>query len=331
MKKLTILTLLTILVGVFILISGIAYFGYNSITSGAVGIDQIKEINGVKYHFAADRISMLREDNNSKTTYGILADTHGQIDKISSLMAGFKQIKVDGILVAGDLVNNEHFSKRGILWKDQDEMAAVLEVLGKSGLPVFIITGNHDRLADYDSAWSKLSLSYPNLIDMNQYRVFDGDDIEIISLPGYTDQKFTAPGAFYIDQEYVSETGKYATGLEDPIVLLAHGPAYTTGSLSNGPGTIYGGSDIGDRATAEMMKHAGLSYGIMGHVHEAGGLAATLSGVKVEPNTWAEEFVVNVGGLEAWTLLDGTKHNGMAGILTIDGELAKYNPIYYQE
>lgn len=322
---------LTMLVGLFILIGIISYLGYNSLTSDVVVIDQIKEINGVQYHFAADRISMLRDDYDSKTSYGLLADTHGQIDKISYFVEEFKRLNVDGILVAGDLVNNEHFSKRGILWKDQDEMEAVLKSLGESGLPVFIITGNHDRLVDYDTAFSKLSSIYPNLIDMNEYRSFDGDDLDIISLPGYTDKKFTAPGAFYADEEYVRETSKYADGLDDPIVLLAHGPAYTTGSLSNGPGTIYSRSDVGDRTTAEMMKHAGFSYGIIGHIHEAGGLAATLSGVAVKPNTWAEEFVINVGGLEDWTLLDGTKHQGMAGILTVDGELAKYNLIYYQE
>jgi len=320
---------LTVLVSLLILLVGLSYFGYNSLTGDVVTIDQIKEINGIQYYFAADRVSMLRDDSDSKAVYGLLSDTHGQIEKISYFVEEFERLKVDGILVAGDLVNNEHFSKRGILWKDQDEMEAVLRSLGESGLPVFIITGNHDRLVDYDLAFSKLSSSYPNLINMNQYRVFDGDDIDIVSLPGYTDQRFIAPGAFYADQEYIRETGKYVTGLEDSIILLAHGPAYTTGSLSNVPGTIISGSDVGDRTTAEMMKHAGINYGVMGHIHEAGGLAATLSSVVVKQNTWAEEFVVNVGGLEDWTLLDGTKHHGMAGLLTIDGEIAKYESLFY--
>ncbi|MBI2110731.1 hypothetical protein HYT51_03040, partial [Candidatus Woesearchaeota archaeon] len=95
-----------------------------------------------------------------------------------------------------------------------------------------------------------------------------------------------------------------------------------------GPATVYSGNDVGDATTTEMMRTNNIPFAVVGNIHEAGGLAATYDGKLVEPGEWAKQFTANFGGLERWKHLSGETYNGMAGILTVKGDQAKFDMIY---
>lgn len=290
----------------------------------------VRTIKGENYKFAGDRVTQLSSDEDNQAVYGIISDAHGEVEKARKFAKKFKEIGVDGIIVPGDLVNNERFSRRGKKWDEAEETTAVLEAIAEAGLPVYVISGNHDIIDDYNKGLQTVIAKHPNVIDMNQYRVVNGDDVDLVSLPGYTNRRFTAPGALYADPEFVMETGKFAEGLDDSVVLIAHGAGKTNTEGKPGPATIYSGRDVGDPTTAEMMEKYGIPFAVVGHIHEAGGLAATHEGILVKGGEWSEQFTANFGGLEKWKHLNGKTYNGMAGLLTVKGKQAKFEMMYLE-
>ncbi|MBI2668942.1 metallophosphoesterase [Candidatus Woesearchaeota archaeon] len=215
---------------------------------------------------------------------------------------------------------------------DKSEIKDVLEAVAQMGLPIFVIPGNHEQKPDYTTALAEVTAKYDNVIDMVKFRVFNGDDVDFVSLPGY--QAFKIPGRQFIPDngywakpELIQSTGKLRNGLDDAVVLIAHGCGKTA---SPGPATIYGGRDVGDGNTTKMMRENNIPFAVCGHIHEAGGLAATYDGKLVKQGEWAKQFSANFGGLEDWKHLDGKTYSGMAGILSVKGDEAKFEMLYTQ-
>ena len=288
-------------------------------------------INAQEYQFEGNKVRQLSSDEDNLAVYGVIADIHGEVEKAKKVAQKFKEQKVEGILCLGDMPKNEALRYGGNDSKnDYTEIREVLEALGQTGLPVLVIPGNHERKPDYERAMAAVAIRYPNIIDMSHYRIFDGDDVDFVSLPGY--QIFKIPGrqfipddGYFASPQLIRETGKLREGLDDAVVLLAHG-AGKTGKI--GPATISSGVDVGDAATSEMMQENHISFALVGHIHEAGGLAATYQGIIVKPGQWARQFTANFGTLEEWKNLDGNTYKGMAGILTVQGEQAKFEMVY---
>ena len=200
-------------------------------------------------------------------------------------------------------------------------------------MPVFVIPGNHERKLDYESALVEITKKYANVIDMAQFRVFDGDDADFVSLAGY--QTFRIPGRQFIPNEgywakteFIRATGKLRKGLDDAVVLITHGAGKTGTDGKAGPATIYSGQDVGDANTTEMMRENNIHFAVVGYIHEAGGIATTYDGKPVNQGEWANQFTANFGGLERWKHLNGETHNGMAGVLHIKGSEAKFEMMY---
>jgi Icc-related predicted phosphoesterase len=288
----------------------------------------VRTINGQDYRFEGNKVTQLTSDEDNQARYGVISDPHGEVEKARAFAQKFKEMGVDGIIVPGDVVNNERFSRRGKKWNDAEETTTVLEAIAETGLPVYVISGNHDITDDYNKGLSKVTQKHLNVIDMNKYRVVDGDDADLVSLPGYTNRRFTAPGALYADPDFVRKTGKLADGLDDSVVLIAHGAGKTNTDGKPGPATIYRGDDVGDPTTTQMMKKNGIPFAVVGNIHEAGGLAATHVGTPVKQGEWSKQFTANFGGLEKWKHLDGKTYDGMAGVLTVKGDQAKFEMIY---
>ncbi|HLD79061.1 MAG TPA: hypothetical protein VJA18_00705, partial [Candidatus Nanoarchaeia archaeon] len=95
----------------------------------------------------------------------------------------------------------------------------------------------------------------------------------------------------------------------------------------NGPATIYSGKDVGDTTTTEMMKQNNIPFAVVGHIHEAGGLAATHEGEEVKQGEWVKQFTANFGSLETWKYLNGETHDGMGGVFVIKGEQASFHTL----
>ncbi len=312
------------------------------------------------YRFAGAKAIQISADVDQQATYAVFSDIHGETEKLQELSKIMQKIGVEGFIVLGNKKKNEGL-RSGKIEKEEDnkenykeeneeddlqELIDAFRILGKTGLPVLIIPGNHENKKDYALAFERLKEKYPNLIDLVQYRAVDNDDVNFVSLPGYQikeksiltasgetrNLKFLPKDGFFADAETIQESKKWTKDLEETspildqtVVLLTHGPPKT--DARRGPGTLYSGEDAGDENTRIMMQEAGISFALSGHIHEAGGLAANLDGTPVKEGEWSDRFVLNVGSLEEWKLLDGSISQGQAALVTFAGKKAKYEMI----
>ena len=292
-----------------------------------------RTINGHQYNFEGNKITEATSDEDNQASYGIISDAHGEAGKAKFFAEEFKKRGVDGIILTGDLPSNEGLRYgRTDSRADRSEIREVLEAVAQTGLPILVIPGNHEQKPDYTQALAEVTAKYDNVIDMTKFRVFNGDDVDFVSLPGY--QTFKIPGRQFIPDngywakpELIQSTGKLRSSLDDAVVLITHGCGKTA---SLGPATIYSGRDVGDETTTEMMRKNNIPFAVCGHIHEAGGLAATYDGKSVKQGEWSKQFSANFGGLEDWKHLDGKTYSGMAGVLTVKGDQAKFEMLYLQ-
>lgn len=75
--------------------------------------------------------------------------------------------------------------------------------------------------------------------------------------------------------------------------------------------------NVGNEYLKKLIKKKKITKLICGHIHESGGKACDLRGRKVPPNKFSKELFLN----------SGEAKKGLAAIVTIKGDLAKYNKI----
>ena len=300
-------------------------------------------INDRSYEIENDRIIEKSHDVDPIMRLGVISDPHGEVEQAEKAAKILKERGVDAILIPGDLARNDPL-RYGIPdeYDDTQEIIAVLRAVAAVGVPVFVVPGNHETRTAYTAAMTTISKEYTNIFDMTIYRVFDGDDADVISLPGYQIKeqqgyRFIPDDGYWATPTMIEEISLLREGLDDPVFLLSHGPGKTTGNANKttgivGPGTGFDtkqrpGKDVGDAFTTTTMMKNNIQHGISGHIHEAGGLAATFHGTPVPERIWAESFIANFGTLEEWTYLDKSTKAGMAGIITVNWTLAMYETI----
>ncbi len=283
-------------------------------------------INNKQYSFQDNKVVQLTQDSDNITIYGMMSDTHGQVEKSRYFAKLMKEKGAEGIIVAGDIPLDEQlrYGKKDSI-KDEKEIIEVLSAIADSGLPVLVIPGNHESQEEYYSAMNKLSLKYNNIIDMTKYRVLETKDCSFVSIPGYTDKRFIDQDGFFASSNIIIGSESLIKNLKSPVVLITHGPPKTQ---VPGPGTIYDGQNKLEDVGSEELKELQLSYNITlvvsGHIHEAGGLARSITGDSVPPNKFASQYNINFGTLEEWTYLDNITRKGRAGLIIIEQNKAKY-------
>lgn len=141
----------------------------------------VRIINGEEYKFEKNQVTQLTQDENNGARYGIIADAHGEVAKAKLFAQKFKEMKLDGIILPGDLASNEvlRYGQRDSN-PDKNEITQILETVAETGLPIFVIPGNHERKKDYESALANITAKYNNVIDMTSVRVFNGDDADFV-------------------------------------------------------------------------------------------------------------------------------------------------------
>ncbi len=285
-----------------------------------VAAPSIRTINGHQFQFEGDKVTELSTDEDNLVVYGVLADPHGEYETVRALVQKFQDRKVEGILVAGDLA--QHFRNKH---SDEDEIRIVLEELAKSDVPVYVVPGNHDMRSEYGKALADLA-RFPNLIDLSRARVVDGDDADIISCPAMDDHFSMDYAGGFIGS--CTDLGSLAQRTNDVKILLSHRPPLGSGVS----GIDYVPSiqrNVGDDQLQRDMRTYGVRIGIFGHIHEAGRRATTLDGKVVAVGEYSTELVFNPGPASSWQfmLATGTATSGSGGILTIQGDKAKYELI----
>jgi Icc-related predicted phosphoesterase len=239
-------------------------------------------------------------------------------ENAANLKAAFewmKAEKVDAIALTGDLGESAESVQR------------VVEDAAATGLPVLAIVGNRECAADFDNGVKAAQVKFKNVINLNQVRVVNFDDLSIVSMPGYFNKSYIhcADGCEYTadDVKSLPEVAKATTA---PVrLLISHGPPLQSGPLAID--RIHEGANVGDPALSEVMKGGLFAFGIFGNIQEAGGYATNLAGdVRVAPETYADSLYLNPGPIDSvrWVMLDSSESVGMAGIVHVKGKQAQY-------
>jgi len=286
----------------------------------------VRTINGVDYQINGNKLTQMTEDEDNIARFGVIADPHGFYENVEAFSKHFEQRGVDGIILLGDYA--QHFrEKPNPKLSDYDEIVMCLENAAKTGLPIYVIPGNHEMKKDYKRAMKRLSKKYKNIFDLSEIRIVDGDDFDFVSNPFGTD--FTYPNeSFRATPEQIRKIGEYIKLLQtddDPEILLTHQPPRCRGRY--GIDVVYSGNHVGDKTLNEIMRKSGIKFSLSGHIHEAGGRGVTSEGKLVKQNTFSDDLRFNPGSACPWKYLDGKIYNGMAGILTIKGNQVKYKVI----
>jgi hypothetical protein len=224
---------------------------------------------------------------------------------------------VELVLVAGDT------------GEDRPDVEAVLQKLGKSGLPVVAYAGNRETRADFVDAVNAVHKAMPNVINGNRVREIDWDDATIFTLPGHHDLRYIHAGkngCQYFTED-LAALGKAIAGAKGPVVLAAHTPP-----LGKAPTAVdviaTDRQHAGDPNLSRLLVDAKIPFGIFPNIKEAGGMAtADVDGAKVvkegEPSA---SLYLNPGAADSleWTLNDGSSLSGSVAVLTVKGAQASY-------
>lgn len=225
--------------------------------------------------------------------------------------------KVDAIAVTGDL------------GETADSVEKVLRDVAVAKVPVLAIVGNRECKDHFTKGVAAAQKDLPQIINMNTVRVFNTDDVSVVSMPGYYNRAYLhcADGCEYMPEDVraLPEVAKAATA---PVrVLISHGPPLQTGALAID--RIHEGANVGDPTLTEVMQANPqlFPFGLFGNIQEAGGYATDLAGqARVAQDTYVDAFVLNPGPLDAvrWVMLDNTESVGMAGLVKFKGKQAMY-------
>ena len=285
-----------------------------------VGPDEVLEIGGKKYTRKGSTVSVEGSDGDDEFVLGQITDikdhTPENAANLKIAIEWLKAEKVDAIAVTGDLGESAESIQR------------VVEDVAAAGLPVLAIVGNRECRDHFDQGIKAAQAKFKNVINMNQVRVFNTDDVSIVSMPGYYNKSYIhcAEGCEYTpaDVKALPEVAKAATS---PVkILISHGPPLQTGAVAID--RIHEGANVGDPVLTEVMKSSNLfAFGMFGNIQEAGGHATNLSGeTRVPPETYADSLYLNPGPIDSvrWVMLDGSESVGMAGLIHVKGKQAMY-------
>ncbi len=286
----------------------------------------VRTINGVDYEVNGNRLIQKTEDENKTAKFGVISDPEGFYKNVEAFSEHFKQQNLDGIIMLGDYA--QHFRKKpNPKLSDYDEIMMCLENVAKTGLPIYVLPGNHEMRKDYGKAIKKLSKKHNNIFDLNEIRIVDGDDFDFVSNPFGTDFTYHNE-SFRGTKEQLRKIGGYARLLQkddDPEILLTHQPPRCKGR--NGIDVVFDGKNVGDETLDKTMRNNKIKFSLSGHIHEAGGKGVTSNGRLVNPNTFSDDLRFNPGSAGPWRYLNGEIYNGMAGIITIKNEKMKYETL----
>ncbi len=285
----------------------------------ATGTKQTLKIGEIEYEINGYRMTQLTKDADESTIIGVMSDikedTPQNLDNVKQVIEQFKQNKVNLVLVAGD--SGESVAS----------IENVLMPLAQLPVPVLVIIGNREKVPHFNTALSNINKKYPNIISMNFVRYFDGDDVDVFSLPGYHDPNFihSREGCQYFQSD-VEELSKHIPLANSPVVLLTHGPALQKGNTAID--RMAEGVNVGDPMLTKLIADTKIPFGVSGNIHEAGGIGTDLSGTYiVKQNTPSDQLFLNPGPTDSvrWQMNDGTESIGMSAILTVEGKKAKYS------
>ncbi len=282
--------------------------------------EEVIDIGGKQYQRKGSTISLEGQDGDDEFVLGQITDikdhTPENAANLKIAVDWLKAEKVDAIAVTGDLGESAESIQR------------VVEDIAASGVPVLAIVGNRECRDHFDQGVKAAQQKFKNVINMNLVRVFNTDDVSIVSMPGYFNKSYIhcAEGCEYTadDAKALPDVAKTATA---PVkILISHGPPLQTGPTAID--RIHEGANVGDPVLTYVLKTSALfPFGMFGNIQEAGGYGTNLTGeTRIPPETYADSLYLNSGPMDSvrWVMLDGTESVGMTGLLHIKGKQGMY-------
>ena len=256
------------------------------------------------------------KDADGALTFGVLGpvneDSGLNILAIKKYVKFFQDEKADAIIVTGDV--GEVASGIG----------RVLEELGATKLPVFVIIGNRECRAEYTDGLLAARAKAPNIVNLNEVRVVEFPELTLVSLPGYHDPNYIncKTGCQYV-KSTVAEVVRVAKEAKTPVALIAHGPPHGNGNQALD--FAGAGGNVGDEQITKAIGEGNIGFGLFSNIKEAGGRATKdADGTQLAKEGEASKTLfLNPGPADTmgWDMNDSTKSVGMAAVFTLkDGQ-----------
>lgn len=275
-------------------------------------------INGQTYERKGHVLTRTSSDPDDTAVFGVISDikddAEANLKNIKAAHEFFGANKAEAILFLGDSAE----TPVGVV--------NVLKALAASPLPVFAIIGNRESKAHWTAGMAEVQKTASNLFDFTQIRLFNSDDVSVLSLPGYYNPTYLhqSDGCRYFPSDVQGLTKLLSQATATPL-LISHGPPHMEGTT--GLDRIHDNANVGDPALAEFLQKNPIPFGAFGNILESGGKATDLMGKAVIPqDTFVNQLYMNVGPTDSvtWQMLDGTTSEGMVGLLTVKGKQASY-------
>ena len=245
-------------------------------------------------------------------------DTLANLDKA---FAEFKKAGVQLVIANGDLS------------LQQFDLEDVMNKLGDSGLPVFVLIGNSESRSAFNRAFLKAEAKHRNLFNLNWNRHVSYGPLDFVSLPGYYDGHFLGQnsGCQYRPRD-VEDLLNLCSELQTHnrrIVLISHGPPRSRGRSAID--YAFEAGNVGDPAMTNMIEDYAIGLGLFGHILEAGGRGCQdlrTGKVAVASKDYAKLYV-NAGSASAtpWGMHNGKESHGLAMIVVVDAKGAQYRVV----
>lgn len=251
-----------------------------------------------------------------ETQFLVMSDIHGYYDHVEEIISQANLESIDGIIITGDLA--EHSRNKPHNMSDYDEIRTTLALVAETGLPTYVIPGNHEMQSDYQRAITAVNAT--NVHDMVKERRIELEHIIIVSNPYGTDFTYGSEG-YRGSKKDIQTTEQHLIG-DKPILLISHQPPK---SLGDGCiDQVFDGEHVGDSTLNNIVRNNDIPFVVSGHIHEAGGIACTNNGEHIPEGAFVEQMRYNPGSVMPWTYLDGTQRSWSAGTLTIRNMKAAY-------
>ncbi len=276
-------------------------------------------VKGRRYRLDGHRLVELARDDDDVLRIGVLSATKDDREEtraaIRELMRRLVASGIDVLLVNGDLAGHE-----------VDAAESLLPALAESGVLTVLSAGNADSCGSFNQALERARVAAPHLVNGNWVRQLELDDGTLFTLPGYFDRRFAhTAGAARYDAADLETLGALLTEGPAPKVLVSHGPPKMVGP--HGLDLTLDGGHVGDEGMTELIEEARVSFGIFGHILEAGGRGSDLGGHAArKPGAWYPSLFVNAGSAnpDPWPMLDGKTSYGMAMLVKVRPSSARF-------
>lgn len=258
------------------------------------------------------RLAFADKDADGTLTFGVLGpvneDSGLNMLALKKYVKFFQDEKADAIVVTGDV------------GEVASGISRVLEELGATKLPVFVVIGNRECRAEFTDGINAAKARAPNIVNLNEVRVVEFPELTLVSLPGYHDPAYIncKTGCQYL-KSTVAEVVRAAKEAKTPVALIAHGPPHGNGNQALD--FAGAGGNVGDEAITRAIADGNIAFGLFSNIKEAGGRATKdAEGTQLAKEGEASKTLfLNPGPADTmgWDMNDSTKSVGMAAVFSV--------------